>query len=100
MVNFSLSEKVPACIILLAIGTLVFWACGYAFAIGNKISSVGSNFFLSHERFFLINGEDSYESFYKEVSLLWLVLVLCNGGFVCRLRYWMYVIVTLFISGE
>ena len=81
----------------------MFWACGYAFAIGvgNDDPSVSSNFFLSHDRFFLIDGEDSdFVSFYKEVTLLWLVLVLCNGGFVCRLRYWMYIIVTLFISGE
>ena len=81
----------------------MFWACGYAFAIGvgNDKPSVSSNFFLSHDRFFLIDGRDSdFVSFYKEVTLLWLVLVLCNGGFVCRLRYWMYIIVTLFISGE
>jgi len=83
----------------IAIGTLVFWACGYAFSIGDGTLD-NSNFFLSHKRFFLIdanNGE--YAVFASETIILFLVLVLCNAGFICRLRHWIYPILTIFIAG-
>jgi len=78
----------------------VFWAVGYAFSIGDGTSN-DSNFFLSHCRFFLIDADDrEYANFGKELTYLMLVLVLCNSGFVSRMRYWIYPLLTVFISGK
>lgn len=83
----------------IAIGTTVFWACGYAFAMGDGTTE-SSNFFLAHKRFFLIEGTlMDYQKFVGEILVLWYVLVLGNGGFASRMRYWLYPIVTLFIAG-
>lgn len=93
------SSVIIANLLSIAVGTIVFWGVGFAFSIGNG-TAVNSNFFLSYDRFFLIDASDSeYQLFGSELVYLMLVLVLCNSGFVSRMRYWMYPLLTLFISG-
>jgi len=93
------SSVIIANLLSLAVGTLVFWAVGYGLGIG-KGGFGNSNFFLSYDRFLLIDAsDDDYASFVNHLIYLMLVLVLCNSGFVSRMRYWVYPVLTLFIAG-
>jgi len=93
------SSVIIANLLSLAVGTIIYWAIGFAFAFGDGTIK-NSNFFLSYDRFFLIDASgDDYARFGSELVYLMLVLVLCNSGFVSRMRYWVYPLLTLFISG-
>ncbi|XP_047134634.1 putative ammonium transporter 1 isoform X2 [Hydra vulgaris] len=81
----------------IAVSTIAFWGCGFAFAVGDPSSS---NFYLSHTKFFLIDASISdFERFVPEVCLTSLIIVLVNSGFVSRLRHWIYPFVAILVSG-
>ena len=83
-----------------AVTAIAFWGCGYAFAIGDGTND-SSNFFLSHKRFFLIDATDAeYGTWFMEFLQAGLVVVIMNGGFVARMRFWLYPIIAIVMSGE
>jgi len=93
------SSALIANILSIAIATIVYWGCGFAFAIGDE--TLGRNeFFLSHTRFFLIDAtKDDYTKFAEQVLILGLVIVIVNTGFIARMRCWLYPIIVIIISG-
>jgi len=85
----------------IAFATIAYWGCGYAFAVGNAPDpSSSSNFFLSHTRFFLMDAtEPEFALFANTLCKLLLVIVICNSGFVSRMRCWIYPIIIVIIAG-
>ena len=82
-----------------AVGTTIYLSIGFAFAFGAS-GDVNSNFFLSYDRFLLIDAtNEDYNKFGDDVQYLMLALVLCNSGFISRMRYWVYPVLTIFIAG-
>lgn len=83
----------------IAVATIAYWACGFAFAIGDG-GTVDSNFFLSYSRFFLIDATAAdYTKFATEAIILVLVIVIVNSGFAARMRCWIYPIVVIIVGG-
>lgn len=93
------SSVLIANILSIAIATIAYWGCGFAFAIGDGTVD-STNFFLSHTRFFLIDAtKDEYTEFAKQVLILGLVIVIANTGFIARMRCWIYPIVVIIVGG-
>lgn len=93
------TSVVVANLLSIAVATISFWGVGFAFALGEN-STKNSNFFLSHSRFFLYEATaQDYVNFGNEVVVLGLVIVLANGGFIARLRHWVYPLVSIFVAG-
>eukprot|EP00794_Sanderia_malayensis_P018265 gene18265-20085_t len=78
-----------------SLGTICYWAYGYAFAFGNS-----SNPILSHSRFFLI-GASSRElvTWYWHCTLATLFIVITNGGFIQQMKCSVYPIFTAVFVG-
>lgn len=94
------SSVLIANLLSIAFATIAYWACGFAFAVGNLVDGSASNFFLSHTRFFLIDAtEGEYDEFAKNVIVLTLVIVIVNSGFIARLRCWIYPLIIVLIGG-
>lgn len=84
----------------IAVATISFWACGFAFAIGDG-TTTSSNFFFSHTRFFLMNAtEKDFNQCANSVVVLMFVIVIMNSGFISRLRCWIYPILVTLVAGE
>lgn len=91
------TSVIVANLLSIAVGTILFWATGYAFAYGPNDKS---NFFLSYKPFFLIDATDAeHLNFCYELVYLMLVLVIGNSGFISRMRFWIYPLVSVFIAG-
>merc|ERR1711962_50392 len=84
----------------IAFATIAYWACGFAFAIGSGKDSVNNNLFLSYHRFFLMEASaGEMKQFVDSLCLLLLVIVICNSGFLARMRCWIYPIIIIIIAG-
>jgi len=89
----------------IAFATIAYWATGFAFAIGDVAeSNTNSNFFLSYNNFFLINTAQSdkvadYNKFVDTLCVLILAIVICNSGFLARMRCWIYPIIIVAVAG-
>jgi len=95
------SSVLIANLLSIAVATLAYWACGYAFAVGDGTSTgETSNFFMSHTRFFLMDAVPAdYVRFLDNVVVLGLVVVIVNSGFAARMRCWIYPIVVTIVGG-
>merc|ERR1711962_368737 len=83
-----------------AFATIAYWACGFAFAIGSGPNSANNNLFLSYHRFFLMEANaGEMKQFVDSLCLLLLVIVICNSGFLARMRCWIYPIIIIIIAG-
>jgi len=85
----------------IAFATIAYWACGFAFALGSgPKSTTNTNLFLSYDRFFLMDATaDDMNRFVDSLCLLLLVIVICNSGFLARMRCWIYPIIIIIIAG-
>merc|ERR1711962_1138822 len=84
----------------IAFATIAYWACGFAFAIGSGPNSANNNLFLSYHRFFLMEANaGEMKQFVDSLCLLLLVIVICNSGFLARMRCWIYPIIIIIIAG-
>ena len=87
---------------LSAFATITYWACGFAFAVGSGDTGKGAfnNIFLSYQRFFLMDATATdMDKFVNTLCILLLVIVICNSGFLARMRCWIYPIVIIVIAG-
>lgn len=94
------SSVLIANLLSIAVATIAYWGCGFAFAIGDPNNPTASNFFLSHTRFFLIDGGNSdYGVFATQALILGLVIVIANTGFIARMRCWLYPVIITIVGG-
>jgi len=83
----------------IAFATIAYWACGFAFAIGNG-TGTKNNMFLSYDRFFLMDADgDDMIKFVNSLCVLLLVIVISNSGFLARLRCWIYPFIIVVVAG-
>ena len=74
----------------------MYWITGYAFALGPS-----SNAFISHSRFFLMDAtENELMMWYWHFALASMFIIIVNGGFVERLRFWIYPLLALLLGGK
>lgn len=78
-----------------AIGVLMFFACGYAFAYGDN-----SNFFLGYEYFFLAHLPDSrYVDFFFQFVFANTSVTIISGALAERTNIWAYVAFSCLMLG-
>lgn len=80
------------------IGSLIFWACGYAFIFGEN-----SNFFVGLSHFFYssneLNGELSSSVFFLfQLAFATIALTIAFGGFAERAKFSTYIIFSILFS--